>query len=108
VEGMKFQENEERYFMTLREILAQIKPTEFLIADQKRQYTVTSIEDNPDNIIEIELQKHKTQNNYSFGLNEDIPEELLNAKFIKLRVEFHQRQSNAYLFFCTFVFTLTD
>jgi len=89
-----------------KEMLNQIRPTDFIIHNARDVSTQTNLDSHEYNNIYVEIFRNNQLEKFSFGLNADIPEDLLEATFVKMRVELRERQSKAYLFFCSFVFTL--
>jgi hypothetical protein len=90
-----------------KEMLLQIRPTDFMIHNHNRVSTTTNVDSNNENSILVELFRNNQLEKYSYGIKDIVPKEVLEATFIKMRVELYQRQTNAYLFFCSLVFTLT-
>jgi hypothetical protein len=89
-----------------KEMLIQIRPTDFIIHNASNVATKTNLDSHEWNRIHVEIFRNNQLEKFSFGLKADIPEDLLEATFIKMRVELQERQTNAYMFFCSFVFTL--
>ena len=87
-------------------MLIKIRPTDFNIHNASNVATKTNLDSHELNRIYVEIFRNNQLEKFSFNLKEDIPEDLLEATFIKMRVELQQRQTNAYMFFCSFVFTL--
>ncbi len=92
--------------MKFREILTLIRPTDYVIHDHNNVSTSTTLDSNELNHIYVEIFRNNKLEKFQFGIKDDIPDDLLEANFIKMRVALHQRQTNAYLFFCSLVFTL--
>lgn len=92
--------------MKFKEILSQIRPTHFIIQDARNVATKTNVDSHEMNCIHDEIFRNNQLEKFSFVLDAVIPEDLLYATFIKMRVELQERQTNAYMFFCSFVFTL--
>jgi hypothetical protein len=89
-----------------KEMLIKIRPTEFIIYNASNVATTTVLDGHELNRIYVEIFRNNQLEKFSFDLKADIPEDLLEATFIKMRVELQQRQTNAYMFFCSFVFSL--
>ena len=87
-------------------MLIKIRPTEFIIYNASNVATKAVLDSHEWNHIYVEIFRNNQLEKFSFNLKADIPEDLLEATFIKMRVELRQRQTNAYMFFCSFVFTL--
>jgi hypothetical protein len=90
-----------------KDMLIQIRPTDFIILDHNNVSTTTNVDSHEWNKIKVEIFRNNQLEKFSFDLKANIPEDLLEATFIKMRVQLQQRQTNAYMFFCSLVFTLT-